>query len=95
MFICGSFGSKISGFQYGTLKSNSVQLWHWSTSDMLGNECFAYRRAILFPLWAHNGTNSNTLKSIGETKSGCDNIEYVVLHVSLSYFEQLYVENRD
>ena len=46
----------------GTRKSNSVQLWHWSTSDMLGNERFAYRRAILLPSRAHNGFNSNTLK---------------------------------
>ena len=48
----------------------------WSTSDMLGDGCFAYRRAILLPLWAHNGSTSNTLKSMGETKSGCNNYYY-------------------
>ena len=35
--------------------------------------CLYYRRAILLPLWAHNGSTSNTLKSMGETKSRCNN----------------------
>ena len=39
---------------------------------MLRDELFAYRRA----LWAHNGSTSNTLKSMGETKSGCNNHLY-------------------
>ena len=36
-----------------------------------------YRRAVMptdGPLWAHNGPTSNTLKSMGETKSGCNKI---------------------
>ena len=40
--------------------------------------CLYYRRAILLPLWAHNGSTSNTLKSMGETKSGCNNIQYCI-----------------
>ena len=40
---------------------------------MLGNEHFAYQRAILLPLWAHNRSTSNTLKSVRETISGCNN----------------------
>jgi len=42
---------------------------------------FAYQRAILLPLWAHNGSTSNTLKSMGETKSGCNNYKYMCTHI--------------
>ena len=47
-------------------------------------ERLAYRRAILLPLWVHNGSNSNTLKSMGETKSGYDNVDYVTYLLNIS-----------